>query len=348
MRAFGLAFALACACLIGAPAQASTLNEFVLFALDDILIQGGTTINAGLVGSAKKVTVGTNVKLNGIRAGGDILLQGETEVSSGSSIIGGGNLATGTNVKLGGVDVTLGGTYTPGGGTTAPASLATNVASPALGLPTLPIDPSPTTANGGSAFQVTSAANTLAPDEYGALTFATSGTTLNLSAGEYRFQSIANASSRTWNFDISGGPITVFVDQDAAIGGQSVFNLIGGTGNPVTDAGMLLFVLLGDFTVGTNANVAGAIYTALGVVNFGDDATIQGGTTYAGQILSAKKITLGTNVKVTFAPHYSTQNGVYGTPVPLPTALPLFATGLAAIGFYRWRNRRLKAANTRA
>jgi hypothetical protein len=37
-------------------------------------------------------------------------------------------------------------------------------------------------------------------------------------------------------------------------------------------------------------------------------------------------------------------NGFLATPTPLPAALPLFATGLGALGFFGWRSKRKNAA----
>jgi fibronectin-binding autotransporter adhesin len=340
-----------CAFLVGTPTYATTLNlnDFVLFAgTGPISIGGGTQINSGAVGTNGNITTGTNVHVNSLDAGGNISpVGGGSTVSNGSNVIAGGNLTTGTNVHLDGVDVTLGGTNSFGGGTTAPASLSTNVApapfhaGSSYQLPTLPADgiAAPSSQAGGAVIAGTNQTTNRSPNQYGILNLGGGGT-LNLTAGDYHFTSFTVGTNFNINYDLTGGPINIYVDGDASLGGNTHWNLTNG------DASDVYWELNGDFTVGTNSQIYGTVFTANGgVANLGDNQNLNGGGLFVGQFLATGGITIGTNTEFSLLlnDRFTSADNVIGA-TPIPATLPLFGTGLGIIGLLGWRRKRKAAA----
>jgi hypothetical protein len=104
--------------------------------------------------------------------------------------------------------------------------------------------------------------------------------------------------------------------------------------------------LNGDFTTGTNVKIYGTVFTANGgQANLGDDETLGGGGLFVGQFLATGGITTGTNTEFSLVLNdrfVANEGGL--DPVPIPAALPLFASGLGALGLFSWRRKRKAAA----
>lgn len=371
MRAVHIA--LVGAFLVGTPAYAATLNlnDFVLFAgIGPVTLGNGVKINSGAVGTNGNISGGTTVNANDLDAGGTITTGNGTTISSGSSVVAGGKVKMGTSATVnsgnsvvsggdlslgngadlggpaGGVNVTLGGTLSHGTGYTGPASLAEGVGGPvpfsagsSYQLPTLPAGSiaGPSTAAGGSVTNATLPAGALTPGDYGDVSLG-NGKTLNLTAGTYHFTSIDMGTNDHISYDLTGGPINVFIDGKATLGNGMHWDLTGG------DASDIYWELYGDLKIGETAIIYGTIF-ASGVAVLGQDETFSNGGTYTGQYLATGGLKAGT--KDTFNllvnDRFISAENVIGA-TPIPTTLPLLGTGLGIIGLLGWRRKRKAAA----
>jgi archaellum component FlaG (FlaF/FlaG flagellin family) len=346
MRAVHIA--LVGAFLAGTPAYATTLNlnDFVLFAgIGPVSIGNNTNIYSGAVGTNGSITTGTGVTVNDLDAGGNILTSNNSTVRSGSNVIAGGNYTTGTGVNLNGVNVTLGGSKLGSAPATGPASLTTGVTIPAkpfaagspYQLPTLPPGGigSPSSAALGNV--TTEPVGTLAPGDYGALSLA-NNKTLNLTAGTYHFTSFSIGTGSDINFDLTGGAINVLVDGNISISNSTTWTPSNG------DASDIFWEAYGNVTIGTGAEVYGTIF-ASGVAALGKDENLNNNGMFTGQYLATGGISIGTGTKFNLLVNdrfISNENHLGATPIP--SALPLFGTGLGIIGLLGWRRKRKAAA----
>lgn len=369
-----------CALFFGTPAYATTLNlnDFVLFAgIGPISINSNSNIQTGAVGTNGNISTGTGVTVSDLDAGGNITLNSNSTVRSGSNVIAGGNISTGTGITVnssssvvgggnlslnsnanlggagGGVSVSLGGTLSHGTGYTGPASLTENVAPPApfaagspYQLPTLPASsvPPPTGAinNVNNTTLAVLAGAPLVPGDYAALSL-TSNKTLNLETGTYHFTSFSIGTGSTINLDVASGAINIFIDGVLSINSNT--HLIPSIAGDASD---IYWESNGDVTIGTGTVIYGTIF-ASGVAVLGQDQTLNSNSVFTGQYLATGGISTGTGTTFNLAVNnrfISTENVIGETPIP--AALPLFATGLGMVGLLGWRRKRKARAMTAA
>jgi filamentous hemagglutinin len=291
---------------------------------------GGNTYN-GAINAGGSVTLGAFFKSQGITANGDVSLAGASSVTG--NILTGGNVTNSSAITG---NVTANGTITNHGtisGTqTAHAGVPVNPATFApVSLPAA-ANFTPGTTN------VTGTAN-LAPGKYGAVEVTTFHT-LTLSAGNYFLKSLQLDGSSNLQFDLSKGPINVFVQGDISgtaftnlsvkAPGSSIFQPIFGsnnTPNPAVEAlaADVFFETLGNVDNGNpfGSSLFGTIYAPNG--NITDTASV------IGSLVAGGTISVGSGT-VFYVPLSS---------VPEPTSITLF--GVAALGFagHVWRRKRL-------
>ncbi len=133
--------------------------------------------------------------------------------NTANTVAANGNVVTGSFTKIN--SVTYGGTFTPGvvntiGSQTHAPVTATPAVAPSILIPAA----ASFTAGVTNIVLPINTSQTLAPGSYGSLTFDGSNT-VSLSSGNYYFSNIAsNADFNSFSFDLTSGPVNIFVAGD--------------------------------------------------------------------------------------------------------------------------------------
>jgi predicted acyltransferase (DUF342 family) len=268
-----------------------------------VTVGGSSNIEKGVEGNTS-FTGGTSVNIDHITFNGSVSLDGSSnvagDINSGSSFqcgtsdIIGGNIVSGDFVTLGGsskvngnVDargnVTLGtvvkiyGNLTTSGSLTKPPSSIVYGTITENGVPLAPQTyslvtlPPPTSFSSGGANVTTSC--TLNPGSYGSVNLGTSKT-LNLSSGDYYFDSFSMGGSSVLNLNVGNGKIHIFVTGNVTFGTSVVANVLNGNPEDVyleTHGNFslggsskwygIIFCPSGKFTAGTSCKITGDVWT---------------------------------------------------------------------------------------
>ena len=302
---------------------------------------GGTNVQLGIrAGGDVSTGNGTNVGTQGIVANGAVVLGGTNTIIGD---VHGASLNAGNGTDLYG-NVVSGSNFTIGGTATAHTNVDAQTASlgnsaDVLGTLTLPLGVSPTlgggatvgtlendgtpspdapdtftevvlptpnafTANTNHQNILSSGTLTLAPGIYGNLTSGNAAT-LNLSAGEYVFNTINLGGTNTINVNVTGGEILIFVVGNVTTGNSTEIVILGGgTAEDVyLESGGV--VQLG----GTN-EWHGTIYSTKSN-NPAEESIVTGnGTKVWGGLYSAEQVKLGgTNEIDLVGPFFGTYTG---------------------------------------
>lgn len=341
--------------LDSAPSYALSITDFSVFGLGLVTIGGGSTVNSGLVGSGTQVTLagastvkqdiyvdsgGTGGKVvanNGVKVDGNIRATGR--VSLGANNIIGGTIGAGDKVGFGNTALstanftTVVGTVTHPTGTTISTPNSTIggniIGTPQPAAPFLPSLPGATLfSSGGTSY--TGLGNgfdlTLAPStSYGAIQGGGNGK-LQLSAGNYFFDSISTGNGTDLILDLAGGPIKIYVTDKASFGSVDVI-----LKNNVGDASLIYLEAHGTgdnvFKAGGGSDWLGTAFTPNGDIHFGGSGCC---STFTGYFWAGIEVDIEHSVTGNLPP----------TQAPEPASLLLVSSGLAGLVAWRWRRAR--------
>jgi hypothetical protein len=329
-------------------AGGSTLSGGSGFAV----INGPVTFNGDVTGSP----FGFSGTVNGpINSGGNVNSNATTQ-----SITARGNVnlmfATTTGNILSGGNVSVAAFSTVNGNVTANGSISggpiTGTSTPFAGVPVNPASYTPISL---TADQFTSGGpnvttgGVLPPGSYGALNLPVFAGTLTLTGGNYFFSSINIAGAfTTLNFDLTNGPINVFVTGDITIGSFLSFTVNGipvfnpdGTPNAAVQslASQIFFETLGNVLEGNpfGSGFFGTLFAPNGNITeaFG---------TVIGSLIAGGDVTNGFNSPVFYvgSDRLLSQSGPGpgGTGVPEPSTLALGCVACLGLAAVRCRRRR--------
>jgi hypothetical protein len=307
-----------------------------------VVINGPVTFNSDISGSPfgfsgtinGPINSGGNVGLNAttqnITAAGNVNLQFDTT---------NGNILAGGNVSVAAFSVVNGNVTANGSISTSSAGQISGTVTQFAGVPVNPVPYAPITLTadkftaGGSS--ITTGVN-LPPGSYGDLNIPGFGGTLTLSAGNYFFTSFhIDGAFDTLNFDLSKGPINVFVTGDISFGsfltvtvnGTAAF--INNGPNPANEslASQVFFETLGNVNDGNpfGSNFYGTLFAPNGDITTAFGAII-------GSLIGGGNVTNGFESPVFYV------GSDRLTAIPEPPSLVLgLAAALSLVGFRCWR-----------
>jgi hypothetical protein len=288
---------------LGGTSEAASMTDFVVYGRQSVQIGIGSTVT-GLVGS------------------------GSTVEGDGSSLVGGaagvyGDVRSGNNVKLNNLSFVTGTVTNPGTFSTGAGAWVGSHVTANPDLPTLP-GATGFSAGGSDKTTANSGALTLAPGSYGAISLG-GNSTLNLSAGDYFFNTLSAGNGLDLNLTLNGGNVRVFVVGYIHLGDVDVLPTGGTAANIYFET---------DFTGGNAFQASGqvdwlgTVFAPNGQIHLGNGGS---NSTFQGSLW-------GDSVLI--------EHNVVGTPPPLPLPVPepatatLLALGLASLGVgHAWRKR---------
>jgi hypothetical protein len=282
--------------------------------------------------------IGLSATTGDITATGNVSLQFAT---TNGNILAGGNVSVAAFSKVNG-NVTANGSIS-----TSSGGQITGTSTPFAGVPVNPAHYTPITLTadkftaGGA--NVTTGVN-LAPGSYGNLNIPSFGGTLTLSGGDYFFNSFhIEGAFDTLNFDLSKGPINVFVTGDISfsdfltvtVNGVPAF--INNGPNPANEAlaSQIFFETLGDVKDATpfGSNLFGTLYAPNGNITTAFGAVI-------GSLIAGGDVSNGFISPV----YYVGSDRLLQAGVPEPSTLALgLVAALGLIGFRYWRVSKMAA-----
>ena len=332
----------ALAALVPAFASAAPISSFSMFGANSTQIGADSTINSGFVGSNANVELvgGVLVKSN-VYGGGDVSL-GQSAVVNGNVIAGDRVTMNGSSLVKGNVDVshasgsaaTLGansrvdGTITRNTGTSMTVSGTASYGSAVAGTPA-PFNPvalpgaSVFSAGGADVIKLGHESTTLAAGSYDKINLGAYNT-LNFTAGSYYFNSLQVDGHNTFNFDLSGGAISLYFTGNVNIGNYLDVVLTGG------DASDLYAETKGNWTQDGFGEWTGTIFGAGAAsnLNFGQYSTL------TGSFIAAHNLSIDGNSVVNLG-----EAPVGAGSIPEPASVLLSALGLAGLALSRRRPR---------
>lgn len=251
------------------------LSEYVLFAARDFVKIGGGSLITGLVGSG---FIGTQASERALilNAGADL----------------NGDARCAWNVQLNNGCFITGSVYHPAGTTISMGNPA-GVGADVVADPELPALPAATPfLSGGTDY--TGLGNgvtlTLIPDSYGTVSLG-GAVTVNLSAGDYYFDSFTTGNGAKLQIDLQGGQIRIFVTGQARFGSVDVLLLSGGDPDDIYLESH--WVATGSqpygFTATAGSDWIGNVFVPDAGIHFGGSA---GPTTFAGQFLAGESVNI--------------------------------------------------------
>jgi MYXO-CTERM domain-containing protein len=170
------------------------------------------------------VTLETYSAVNGdVYSGGDLTLEFGYGIQRPGLTLGDAYTAGDLNMGISG-DV-VGNVYANGAVNLAGGEVhGTLYAAPGTVAPTLAI-PQPAAFSHGPNDLIIGGGNALPPGAYRDVTIT--GSSLNLTAGDYYFRSLTTTSSTTFNFDLTNGPINLYVTDDISLATYQKYTING-------------------------------------------------------------------------------------------------------------------------
>jgi hypothetical protein len=272
--------------LLARPASALTIWDFVVYGDVSTEILLDSSAADGLVGSSGPVSTAVGATTGGIRAGtdvdiglsnvidGNVIANGDVKLSVGAQVVGnvdsGGDTKLAFNSSVTG-DVTAGGIIKEGLGTTI-GGTATEGGMPEVFVPVALPTPTMFSAGGTDVAPLIGETIDLAPGTYGTFRPATNNH-VTLHSGKYYFDAIEPALGLDLNFDLTGGPIELFVVGDAEFAAGTLLTLTGG------NEGQIFSETHGSWTVPLMGDWVGTVFAPYGDIFLYGDLT---GAAYAG------------------------------------------------------------------
>lgn len=226
---------------------------------------GGSTCITGDVNSGSSLNGGTSLSINGNVVSGDIVqLGGSTNLTG--NLDAQGNVNLGTSLKVYGNLTTAGNLY-KSNSTIIYGTITEN------GTPFVPKIYTPITLPAATVF-VSGGSNvtntcTLVPGSYGNITLGTSKT-LNLSSGDYYFNSFTMGGSGKLNLNVSNGKIRIFVTGNVSFGTSLQSTVLNG------DFKDVYLETQGNFSIGGSGKWNGIIFCPLGKITTGTSCLVKG------------------------------------------------------------------------
>ncbi len=272
------------------------LIELVVYGSSNVKLEKDVEIISGVLGSDGDVELAKDASTKNIFArgkidvkknaivDGDILGNGNVQLDKGSLVLG--NIAAGNSVTLqksvfvagdvtaaGHVDLksgaTVGGTITEHG---APESFGGTVLPP---INSFAFDPDQDVTT------VAGATTTLLPGSYGKLSLQANNV-LNLSAGEYFFESVKAEGGLHLALDVSGGEIAVFVAGSVELRKDLDADVFGGTASNV------YLETHGSFNLDKDSEWYGTVFAPYEPITLKQDVDFVGAA-YSGKQVNIKK-----------------------------------------------------------
>lgn len=340
-------------------ASAAPIQSYAVYSGGNFTSNTGLKVN-GSVGVVGNATIGFDNKLPSISGGGSFQSNSSYNASPAvpGTVIFNGNVSIGYGGRVG--DVHSGGTVTGGGDITAgnvyqasagainlgwgstATSLNAGATSPTLQAFTPSLMPAATahTPGGISIPDVGWMGSvTLAPGDYQALN-TNSEATINLSSGDYNFDSMNINSSNIINLDVTNGAIRIVVGGNFSLNNASQWNIIGGGADDV------YLELHSNTSLPSGLNFAGTIYLPNSTLTTNSDSTFNGALWAAGGVNLGHNNTINyvasNALPDQFAPPPGPGPGPTdpgdATEVPEPTTLALW--GVVALAGYAVRRSR--------
>jgi predicted acyltransferase (DUF342 family) len=345
---FLTALLLAAGPLLMVPSQtlADAITDYAIFADGNVGLGNNNVINGGTVGANNSVTTGSGTTLQNVTGGGNfgagnnsqiqgnVLFNGSVSTGSGASVLSGNNVVAGGNVGLGNNsqvtgNVTAGGSISLGSGASIGGTSNANQNPDPAPFTTVLIPDGTAFAAGGVNKTFSGAGNSLAPGTWGALTLQNNAV-LNLTSGDYYFNSINSGSGVDLNIDAASG-VRIFVVGNAILGNNLDIVLLNGT-----TADNIYLESKGSVATGSGVDWFGTIF-ADGNIGIGNTNII------TGALYADGSITTGTGVQFTFdlASNLPGQFPVVSSvsAVPEPEIYAMLAAGLGLMGFFARRRR---------
>mgnify|MGYP002622145728 CR=1 FL=1 len=306
------------------------------------------------------VMMGTFSRMTGnVHAGGDVFMRTELtgSVTAGGTVVLSDDV-TGDVTAGGAATITrlVGGSLRAGGGATLSSTVGGDlIYGPGKSLHLLPgafvggtIDMAPVNASpqpyhpvalptphsfssgGADLFLNSSEDAMLAPGSYGTLTMV-GGNDIDLTAGDYFFDKITmSGNTVNFNFDTSGGPISIFVKGSVRLNYPNMaINGVGYNDVDPADVGQVYWEVHDAFTA-DGAEMLGTVYTPYG------DLTLNRGSRATGRLIAGHDFL---SDGLTFVAGSASPAVL----VPEPSSLVLAAAAAAALGVIVSRRRTFRA-----
>ncbi len=255
-----------------------------------VTLLGGTHV-ANDVNAGGSIKTGVNVVV-GSGGAGDAVAGGDVTLIGGNKVMGdvdsGGNVALKHNTVHVYGNVTAAGTYTQtplakvDGTITAPGAPAAPLAYSPISLPAATVFSS----GGANVTNPGPGGATLPPGSYGAFDVTGAKTSFTFTAGDYYFDSFNYQSTYpVLHFDVSGGPIRIFVTGDVIFRVSAKIDVIGGS------AANVYLETHGNFRINGGSTWSGNVFAPNGEVYIGKTDKVAG--TFAGQtVVTENDITI--------------------------------------------------------
>lgn len=283
-RSTRLFASLCVACLLGtaAIATASSITDFRIYGVNSVVIGVNSNVLSGKVGSNTQITTNSGsdsffaddfVSGGGVRLQGDNQLQrnifaaGEVRISDPDTNIGGtidANIIDLTGAGGNGVDIHG---HATANSFIAPAN-GNFLGGMTIGTPTppdLPVFPAATIFSAGGP-DVHDPVAPLLPGVYGLVESNINNRDILLSAGDYYMDSLAISSGALLKFDVTGGPIRMFIVGNASLPNQHVA-IVGG------DSTDVFVEVHGDWQQTGSGTWNGTIFAPNGLIHIGSGSS---------------------------------------------------------------------------